>query len=220
MRPCIFVGIDLGTSIKRESTGLSYLVENKSRPWLESVPVHIRSDDTAIHSWILDVSSDFSSMIIGIDAPLSRPDHGTMRDCEKRMRKRGIACYPSGAKWVQDWVTKGIELKTWIENKTSGMVIEVYPYAARRVLDIGVHIKKKTKQGRHVIQEGLLPLIDGLDCIINDRMLSDDELDALLAAYTAYCVGNGTAVKFNGADGAIYIPANQKEHRLDEHWSK
>ncbi len=35
------------------------------------------------------------------------------------------------------WVDKGIELKKWVEGEPGARAIEVYPYAARRALDIG-----------------------------------------------------------------------------------
>jgi predicted nuclease with RNAse H fold len=97
----------------------------------------------------------------------------------------GFACYPSGAQWVRQWMEKGIELKRWSENQLDATVIEVYPYAARRSLDIGVKVKKKTKYGRMVIQEELVALAGGLDQITSDILLSDDELDAILSVYTA-----------------------------------
>ncbi|MBU4374661.1 MAG: DUF429 domain-containing protein [Euryarchaeota archaeon] len=211
----VFIGIDLGTSILRKSTGIACFVEKKGKPWMESPPMHIKSDDELIHTSIIQMSSEnFGSRIIGIDAPLSRPDHGTMRECEIRLRKHGIACYPSGAEWVSKWVSKGIELKEWAEKELNAKVIEVYPYAARRALDIGAEVKKKTKQGRSVIQDGLLGFIGGLDEFTKDKLLSDDELDAILSAYVAYCEGKGAAVKMDGEDGVIYLPVKRRDYTI------
>lgn len=187
----IYIGVDLGTSMRRKSTGMAYLVEKNGKPWIESPPAHIKSDDALIHSYLLNISGNFSSKIIGIDAPLSLPAHGTMRECELRLRKHGIACYPSGAEWVSRWVGKAIELKKWAEKELGAKVIEVYPYAARVALGIGVDVKKKTSRGRSAIQEGLLDLIGGVEDIVKEREkpMLDDELDAILAAYVAYCEG-------------------------------
>lgn len=218
-KPEIFMGIDLGTSMQRKSTGMAYLIEKNGRAFIESPPEHIFSDDAFIHSFIKQASEKAGSMIIAIDAPLSRPEHGTMRECETRLRKHGIACYPSGADWVSKWVGKGIKLKEWAQKETCAKVIEVYPYASRRALGIGAEVKKKTKEGRLIIQDGLLRLIEGLGEITKDALLSDDELDAILAAYTAYCEGTGIAIKIDGMDGEIYLPVKRKNHRIHEYFS-
>ncbi len=212
----VFIGIDLGTSTARKSTGIAYLLEKDGKPWIESPPMHIKSDDELIHSSIIQIAENFSSRIIGIDAPLSLPEHGTMRECELRLRKHGIACYPSGAAWVSKWVSKGIALKKWAESELGAKVIEVYPYAARRALNIGADVKKKAKRGRRNIQDGLLALIEGLDAVAKDNLLSDDELDAILSAYTAYCEGKGIASKIDGDDGVIYLPLKRHDHTIDE----
>ncbi len=213
----VFIGIDLGTSTARKSTGIAYLVEKDGKPWIESPPLHIRSDDELIHSSIIQIAENFGSRIIGIDAPLSLPEHGTMRECELRLRKHDIACYPSGAAWVSKWVRKGIALKKWAENELGAKVIEVYPYGARRALNIGADVNKKAKGGRRNIQDGLLRLIQGLDALTKDNLLSDDELDAILCAYTAYCEGKGIATKIDGGDGVIYLPVKRHDHTIDEY---
>ena len=216
MRPAVYIGVDLGTSVRRKSTGLAYLVEQDGKPLIEDPPLHIISDDELIRSTIIGISENFKSSTIGIDAPLSRPDHGSMRECEKRLRKHGIACFPSGALWVSAWVDKGIRLRLWAEKELGAKVLEVYPYAARRALNLGVDLKKKSKAGRRAIQDGLLMLIAGLDRITEDRLLSDDELDAILSAYTACLEANGDAVEINGADGVIYLPMKMRDHRINE----
>ncbi len=212
----VFIGVDLGTSMLRKSTGLAYLVEKNGKPLIEAPPEHTVSDDKTIRDYLTNLSGRGSS-IIGIDAPLSRPEHGTMRECERRLRKHGIPCYPSGAQWVSRWVDKGIELKKWTEKKLDARVIEVYPYAARRILHIGIDEKKKTKEGRKVIQDVLSGFIAGLDEIAGDRLLFDDELDAILSAYIAFCEGNGTASKIDGGDGVIYVPMKLRNHTINEY---
>lgn len=213
----VFIGVDLGTSMLRKSTGLAYLVEKNGKPLIEALPEHTVSDDKKIRDYLTGLSGNSSSRIIGIDAPLSRPEHGTMRECERRLRKHGIPCYPSGAQWVSKWVDKGIELKKWAEAELDARVIEVYPYAARRILNIGIDEKKKSKEGRKVIQDALSGFIVGLDEITGDRLLFDDELDAILSAYVAYCDGNSIASKIDGGDGVIYVPMKRRNHTINEY---
>ena len=212
----VFIGVDLGTSMLRKSTGLAYLVEKNGKPLIENPTEHTVSDDKKIRDYLIGLSENSSSRIIGIDAPLSRPEHGTMRECERRLRKHGIPCYPSGAQWVSRWVEKGMELKAWAEAELDARVIEVYPYAARKILDIGIDEKKKSKAGRKVIQDALSGFI-GMGEITGDRLLFDDELDAILSAYVAYCDGIGIASKIDGGDGVIYVPMKRRNHTINEY---
>jgi predicted nuclease with RNAse H fold len=217
MNTGVFIGVDLGTSVKRKSTGIASIVERHGRPWIHNKPEHVISDDALIHAVIAGMKTEQVTCIVAIDAPLSRPDHGSMRDCEKRLRKHGIPCYPSGADWVSDWVEKGIELKNWSEEAFGARVIEVYPYAARRALNIGAGVKKKSKTGRQIIQEGLSAIIGGIGEMTRDTLLSDDELDAIFSAYTAYCVSRGVFRKMDGKDGGIYIPNIQVLRTLNNY---
>lgn len=212
----VYIGVDLGTSLRRKSTGIAILVQKDNKPCIETLPEHIISDDVLIRSCIRSLAGKRAA-IIGIDAPLSRPDSGTMRECERRLRKHDIPCYPSGAEWVSKWVDKGIALKEWAENELDAKAIEVYPYAARRKLDIGAFEKKKTKKGRQVIQAGLGTIITGMDGITGENLLSDDQLDAILSAYTAYCEGTGCAIKIDGEDGSICIPQKRHNHKISEY---
>lgn len=216
-RETVFIGVDLGTSMLRKSTGLAYLIEKNGKPQIKAPPEHTVSDDKKIRDYLTNLSGNSGSCIIGIDAPLSRPEHGTMRECERRLRKHGIPCYPSGAQWVSRWVDKGIELKKWAEAELDARVIEVYPYAARRILHIGIDENKKSKAGRKVIQDALSGFIIGLDAVTDGRLLFDDELDAILSAYVAYCEGNGIASKIDGGDGVIYVPMKRRDHTINEY---
>ncbi len=86
------------------------------------------------------------------------------------------------------------------------MYSHLYPYAARRALNIGAGVKKKTNKGRRLIQNRSITLIGGFDEIIGDKLLSADELDAVISAYTAYLEANGNADKIDCIDGIIYVP--------------
>ncbi|MCX8189584.1 MAG: DUF429 domain-containing protein, partial [Nitrososphaeria archaeon] len=47
---------------------------------------------------------------VGIDAPLSFPKEGTLRECERKILKLGIRLFPSGAQFFKDITLKGIEI--------------------------------------------------------------------------------------------------------------
>lgn len=61
-----------------------------------------------------------------------------------------------------------------------------------------------------------MALVGGLNQITRDMLLSDDELDAILSAYTAYCLIKAEAAKMDGKDGAIYYPLKRQDHIIDE----
>ncbi len=60
----------------------------------------------------------------------------------------------------------------------------------------------------------MLELIKGMG---DDKLLSHDELDAILSAYTAYLEGNGNAIKMDGVDGRIYLPSKMEDHKIYEY---
>ncbi len=84
-------------------------------------------------------------------------------------------------------------------------VIEVYPYASKVRL-FGLPIPKKvTKAGRQWLRQRLEGLVPGLREY--GRPLSHDELDAIVAAYTAYLHGQGQAEAVGDCEeGFIYVP--------------
>ncbi len=140
-----------------------------------------------------------SCCAVGIDAPLSLPHTGTLRECERSLLKMGIRLFPSGAEFFKKVAEKGIELSTALQ--ASGVeVFEVYPYATRCILDIAPKAKKRKKGGRTVITNYL-----NRYTAITDN-LNHNEIDAVIAALTVslYYEGHGRILK--GSDGWLLIP--------------
>jgi predicted nuclease with RNAse H fold len=84
-------------------------------------------------------------------------------------------------------------------------VMEVYPYASKVRL-WGKRIPKKTTAaGRQWLRQQLECVVPGLR--EHERPLSHDQLDAVVAAYTAYLRGRGQAEAVGDLrEGIIYVP--------------
>ncbi len=147
-----------------------------------------------------DSVSDLTSCYaVGIDAPLSLPYKGSLRECEKSLIKMGIRLFPSGADFFKKVGEKGLEISTTLE--ASGVkVFEVYPYATRYILNIAPQAKKQKKGGRAAIATDLNRYTK-----IKEN-LNHHEIDAVIAALTIslYYEGHGRILK--GCDGSVLIP--------------
>jgi predicted nuclease with RNAse H fold len=84
-------------------------------------------------------------------------------------------------------------------------VMEVYPYASKVRLFGRPIPKKTTKAGRQWLRQRLEGLVPGLR--EHRRPLGHDQLDAIVAAYTAYLHGRGQAEAVGDPqEGVIYVP--------------
>lgn len=143
--------------------------------------------------------------IVAIDSPMALPaglcclettctctplDPRPGRSAERELAARGIPCFWTTKRTIiKAMVYRAIRLKGLLE--TAGTtVIEVYPYAVKRVL-LGPVLPKKRSP------EGLAALIAGArrylpDCAWPDAWApGHDQLDALYCAITARCHGRG-----------------------------
>ncbi len=136
----------------------------------------------------------------GIDAPLSFPVEGSLRDCERELLKMGIRLFPSGAKFFRKIAERGIEIAEMLENR-GVEVFEVYPYATRLILNIAPKAKKFRKEGRIQLISGLKRYVGNVN-----TGLSHDEIDAVLSALTVALFCEGKARLVCGKDGCILIP--------------
>ncbi len=134
----------------------------------------------------------------GIDAPLSLPKSGYLRECERKLLKMGIKLFPSGAPFFKKIALRGIEIAEELRSR-SIEVFEVYPYATRVILNIAPKANKRTKSGCREIEKALSRYIEVKD-------LNHDELDAVIAALTVKLYYDGKAELIDCEDGAILIP--------------
>ena len=171
---------------------------------------------------IIRLSQRWSPAVVAIDSPLFLPrglcclDEGCSHPCcndwagEKRVAERelyrqGIRLYWTTRKtFIKAMICRSMALRRTLE--AQGIpVIEVYPHASKVRLFGRSIPKKTTKAGRQWLHERLEGLVPGLR--EHRRSLSHDELDAIVAAYTAYLHGRGQAEAVGDREeGFIYVP--------------
>lgn len=141
---------------------------------------------------------------VGIDAPLSFPEKGPFRECERKLLGMGIRLFPSGAEFFRKVVERGIEIA--MEFRAAGVeVYEVYPYATRVILDIAPYVKKKSRSGLDRIMASLSRYVE-----LEDSVDSHDAVDAVISALTVMLYKNGMGRLIDGRDGSILIPEVKK----------
>ncbi len=157
----------------------------------------------------MEVGSDLDSVLpkvdfAGIDAPLTLPKIGNLRECEKKLYKLGIRLFPSGAEFFRPVALKGIEIAQLLR-KNSVEVFEVYPFATRKILGIAPNSKKNSRAGLERIKLELRRYIEF------DDFESPDLVDAAIAALTVELHIEGKAEFISGDDGSILIPMLDRE---------
>jgi predicted nuclease with RNAse H fold len=134
----------------------------------------------------------------GIDAPLSFPKTGMLRECERKLLKLGIKLFPSGAPFFRSIALRGMEIAEELR-KNGIKVYEVYPYATRVLMGIASNSKKRTKRG-------LLEITREVGKILKVPNLTHDELDAVISALTVREFLSGRGFVLSGEDGEIILP--------------
>ncbi|MEM0503167.1 MAG: DUF429 domain-containing protein [Archaeoglobaceae archaeon] len=145
----------------------------------------------------------------GIDAPLSLPPRGTLRECERKLLNLGIRLFPSGAPFFREIALIGMAIAE--ELRALGIrVFEVYPYATRVIMGIAPKAKKRSKNG-------LEKLRLAVSQFFTIPELSHDEIDAVLSAMTVKEFIEGRGLVLDG-DGEIVVP--RKRFNTSERWRR
>jgi predicted nuclease with RNAse H fold len=158
---------------------------------------------------------------VAIDAPLSLP-RGlccleeacpcravALKAAERELFRQGISLYATTKRSIiKPMVYRAMALRRSLE-ESGYAVLEVYPYAAKvRFWGKGMP-KKTTLAGREWLRERLDGLVLGL--AEHCERLGHDQLDAVVAAYTAYLYGRGLAEGVGDRDeGLIWLPARRQ----------
>lgn len=117
----MYCGIDLAAKEERP-TGIAFV--NKKR-----IGGIVYTDDD-----ILDFIKEYSPKVVAIDAPLSLPKKGMLRDVERKLIAEGYRVFPIfGA--VRELARRAIALKKKIESKFEIKVIEIHPKSSARFIE-------------------------------------------------------------------------------------
>ena len=128
-----------------------------------------------------------------------------IRASELAVRGRGYGLYHTTKRSIiRTMVYRGIALRRAFEAR--GLrVLEVYPYATKAALFGRRMPKKTTREGVRWLRERLAARVGGLDA--SDGSLTHDELDAVVAAYTALLLDRDEAEPLGDpSEGAIIVP--------------
>jgi len=171
---------------------------------------------------------DMPLWAIGLDAPCSLPRGLNMccmeenpvcecrpvnpwkgRKCDQDLIKLGIRVFvPTKNIFAKSWIRRGLILKEKLE-RGGFRVLEVFPHGTKKRLFPGLP-SKTSLEGRRQLQQRLREIIEGIPPI-HHRLLSHDDLDAILAAYTCYLHWRGaTELVGDREEGQVVIPKGEK----------
>jgi len=140
LRKSVIIGLDLaGTS--KNPTGWA-LWKNK-----RVIACRLQDDES-----ILQCLINCNPTLIAIDAPLSLPKEGMMRNVDKEMRKHGYPVFPPRLPAMEKLTLRAMKLTQKII-KEEFRVIEVHPASTRKAL--GIPAKDWTQIQTIFIQMGL-----------------------------------------------------------------
>ncbi len=200
----VFFGVDLAGRID-EVTGVAALSDKAELIFVNQV-----KPDVAIRNYI-----DYHRpCLVAIDAPLSIPSgrYGTYasRKCDRDLALLGIPTFSTSM--LAQLTFRAITLSKMLSPRYP--TIEVYPHATKKRLGL-THKDKKIKEiSREVVQTRLSKFVKNLPRV-SKIVLSDHELDAILAAYTALLHDHHLTQPIGDAqEGLIYIPIEKAQKSL------
>jgi len=205
-----YLGIDLTSSPRRPS---AYAVLDGGGRLAD---VGLAREDAEL----LALTDRWRPRIVAIDAPLSLPRGlccleeacscrpvaaGGLKAAERELYRQGISLYATTKRSIiKAMVYRAIGLRCTLE--AQGIpAIEVYPYASKVRLFGRPIPRKTTPAGRRWLRARLEGLVPGLR--EHEGRLGHDQLDAVVAAYTAYLHDHGLAEGVGDPEeGLIWLP--------------
>jgi hypothetical protein len=192
-----YFGVDLTSSAARPS---GYAVLDEQARLL--VVGLVTTDEQ-----ILSLASHWRPRLVALDAPLSWPlePDSKGRRCELLLAHEGIGIFRTTRRTIiRALVERGIALSADMRARGFG-VIEIYPYGSKVRLFGRPIPKKTTPEGRTWLRRRLEALVPDL---ADQRVtLTHDELDAVVAAYTALLRDRGQTEDLGDPnEGPICLP--------------
>lgn len=189
----VIIGIDLA-AFEKNPSGWAYWKNRRIST------CHLCGDEEITNSTV-----NCEPCIVAIDAPLTMPKTGTIREAEREMLKHGYPIFPPLMRSMRTLTKRGISLAYKL--RTSRLnIIEVHPTSTRKALGI------PTKDWQKI--QTLLKQID-LKGDLEIRTLTPHEIDASTAALTAYLHLQGkTRGMGNKEEGYIVIPKRNNWRQL------
>jgi len=169
---------------------------------------------------IISLTERWRPRIVAIDAPLSLPRGLScleqacpcrpvapdgLKAAELELFRQGISLYATTKRSIiRPMIYRAMRLRRALEARGIA-VLEVYPYASKvRLWGKGMP-KKTTPAGRRWLREKLDGVVPGLAA--HEGRLGHDQLDAVVAAYTAYLYDCGLAEGVGDREeGLIWVP--------------
>ena len=149
---------------------------------------------------MLEAITQSKPEVIAVDAPFSLPKSGILRKADREMIKNGYRVFPPRLPAMKALTMRAMKLNRLIAEK-GFKTIEVHPTSTCKALNIPLKDWEK-------IQTALTQI--GLEGDLKVRTLTPHEVDAVIAALTAYLyMRNQTEALGDEEEGYIIVPKKQ-----------
>lgn len=147
---------------------------------------------STVYSDVEIIKACLGSKVVAIDAPLSMPTRGSLRECDLALISRGLRVLPPKLKGMLQLTRRGMALAEKLR-MAKLKVVEVHPRSSG-ILLFNTDERKKWVE---------LMKMKG---IVDRKIRSEHEIDAVMAALTAWLHLRKKTEMLGGKDGAIIIP--------------
>ena len=151
---------------------------------------------------ITHVIDKYKPRVISIDAPLTLPSKGLLRDLERKALKKGLRLLPPLMRGMKELTLRGVKIAKILREKGYD-VIETHPSSARKVMNW----PKKIDEIRSKIRE--------LGIEICSKKVSRDDIDAITAAIVGALYLIGEYERITG-EGVLILPKGEIKRNIRE----